>query len=549
MGIAPSTNQTCTDLCSKLSFTSDFPVTPESCVPYSAGDSVPLTGGQAAANCAAGISTSVGICRVNLTIQTSNASSTYVEVWLPNDNSSSWNGRTMNTDNGGLNGCVHYVDMQYVAGKGFAAIGDNGGHDSGAFDGTWMYENNEVILDWVYRARHASVNVGKQVVDQFYGTPANKSYYLGCSTGGQQGLHSAQNYPADFDGIIAGSSAADYNHLQDWSGRFVTFTGTGTDDPRFLTLNQWLLVQSAILNQCDAPIDGVNDGILEDPSLCQFNASVLACPADNSTTSCLSATQITTVENVFSELDDASGNLIYPALQYGSEIDAYRLLVLSGSVQTIAEDWFRDGVWNDSSWNPYNLNQTDYAQADSEDVLHGNVSTFSGDLSAFEASGGKMIMYHGLADPLVTGANSQRYYLKVAQAMGLDYTAIDPFMRFFRISGMAHCGIGGIAGAGAWMFGQSLAASPGEDNIVDIMVNWVEQGTAPDTITGTKFYNDVPSAGVEFNRSHCRFPYRTTYVSGDSTLPTSWNCTFINDWQQCGPGALPHLCSANGSFT
>ena len=538
----------CTSLCPALQFPSDLDVSPVSCEYYAANSTITIEGGQAIAQCGSTIQPELDICRVVLTITTSSASQVYMEVWLPNGNDSAWNGRTMSTDNGGLNGCVHFDDMQYVSGLGFAAIGDNGGHNSSAWTGAWMFENNEQLLDWTYRARHDSVVVGKQVIDQFYGQQANYSYFLGCSTGGQQGLHSAQYYPEDFDGIIAGSPAADFNHLQDWSGRFVQLTGTNTNDSRYLTYDDWLLVQGTILDQCDEALDEVPDGILEDPTICQFNASVLAC-SGNSTANCLTETQVTSVQNVFSALFDTLGDLLFPALLYGSEIDAFRLGMLDGSVQSVSANWFQDGVYNNSDWNPYHLNQTDYQVADSLDEYHGNVSSFAGDLSGFQRAGGKMIMYHGMADPLVSGANSQRYYLKVAETMGLDYTQIDPFMRFFRISGMVHCGVDDISGAGAWMFGQSSEASIGADNIVWNLVDWVENDVAPDVIVGTKYWYDEEDLGIEFERPHCRFPYRTTYEGGDWNLTSAWGCTFIEDWQNCGVGALPRLCNVDGSFT
>ena len=541
----------CSNLCNSLSFSNNaHTVTPVSCQAYTANDTITITGGQAAVKCGTTVQPELDICRVTLNITTSAASTTYMEVWLPNGNETAWNGRTMSTDNGGLNGCVHYVDMNYVAGLGFAAIGDNGGHNSGAFDGSWMLNNNEEILDWAYRARHESVQAGKQVVDQFYGQQADKSYYIGCSTGGQQGLHSAQYFPDDFDGIIAGSAAADFEHLEDWSSRFVQLTGTGTDDPRFLTEDQWITVQSYIFDQCDEALDGVNDGILEDPTICQFNASVMACTA-NATSNCLTDTQVNTVEQVFTELYDTEGQLLYPQLLYGSQVDAFRLGQLAGTVQGIAHDWFANGVYNDSSFDALNVNQSDYARADALDAYHGNVSSFNGDLSAFQASGHKLLMYHGMADPLVSGANSQRYYLKVAKTLGLDHTNLDDFFRFFRISGMAHCGVGGISGAGAWMFGQAgQAAVPGvADNIVWNLVDWVEKGQAPDTLTGTKFWYDEPELGIQLTRPHCRFPYRTTFNGGDSTSAGSWGCEFIPDWQECGVGAHPRLCNVDGSFT
>lgn len=109
--------------------------------------------------------------------------------------------------------------MSYTSSMGFAAIGDNGGHNNTSYNGVPFYQDTNAVLDWSYRSRHAAVVTGKQVVEQYYGTPYSYAYYLGCSTGGRQGLKSAQAYPDDFDGIIAGSSASDLNHLIDWEGR------------------------------------------------------------------------------------------------------------------------------------------------------------------------------------------------------------------------------------------------------------------------------------------------------------------------------------------
>lgn len=519
---------------------------PVSCVSYAANETITITGGQADVGCGSTVQPSVDLCRVVLNVETSQASETYMEVWLPENDE--WNGRTMNTDNGGVNGCVHYVDMNYVVGRGFAAIGDNAGHNGSSFDGSWFASDNEVIIDWVYRARHSAVVAGKEVVSQFYDQQPDYSYYIGCSAGGAQGMKSAQMYPDDFDGIIAGSSAADFNHLQAWSGRFVQLTGTSASDGRFLTEDDWITVQAAIFDQCDAKIDGVDDGILEDPTLCVFDSSVLSCTNNATLAGCLTDTQVSTVDQVFTELYNTEGELLFPALLYGSQVDAFRLGQLSGSLQAISEDWYKYAVLDDDSFNALDMDQSDYAAADALDAYHGNVSSFNGDLSGFQNSGGKMIAYHGMADPLVSGSNSQRYYLKVAQTMGLDHTALDNFYRYFRISGMAHCGVGGISGAGAWMFGQNGAASVATHNIIDDLQSWVEDGVAPDTLTGTKFWYDTPSLGVQYERAHCRFPYRNTYVGGDSATPGAWSCVLIDNWSECGVGAQPRLCNVDGSF-
>lgn len=355
---------------------------------------------------------------------------------------------------------------------------------------------------------------------------------------------SAQKFPNDFDGIIAGASANDFNHLQDWSAHFRQLTGS-TDNDTFLTQADWTTVQSYILDQCDEKLDGVNDGILEDPTICDFDISAIPVCSDSVTSGCLNPTQIDTVEQVFKPLYNAQGALIYPPLLYGAQVDAFRLGLLSGSIQGISQDWFRGGVYNDSSFNILDLDQQDYARADELDDLHGNPSAFNSDLSGLRGAGGKLIMYHGMADPMTSGYNSQRYYQKVAKTMGASNTDLDEFFRFFRISGMAHCGVGGISGAGAWEFGQSGAAASASNNIVDNLVSWVEKNDAPDVMLGTKFWYDTPSLGIEFERPHCRYPYRTTFDGGDSTKPENWSCKFIDNWQECEDVT----CSKDGTFT
>lgn len=158
----------CSTICSELTSFNGWEVTPMTCTQLSAGTNVSTPEGQSSVGCATTFIPAVDICQITLNVKTSGIADTYMEVWLPNGDENSWNGRTMSTDNGGLNGCVHYVDMQYVSGMGFASIGDNAGHNGSSFDGTWMLNDNEAIIDWSYRARHASIEVGKQVVNEFY---------------------------------------------------------------------------------------------------------------------------------------------------------------------------------------------------------------------------------------------------------------------------------------------------------------------------------------------------------------------------------------------
>jgi feruloyl esterase len=525
----------CATFCEQLTTFEGYEVTPMTCNQLAAGVTVDTPTGQSSVNCGTSFTPTVDVCQVTLNVKTSGTANTYMEVWLPNGNATEWNGRSMNTDNGGLNGCVHYVDMVYTTGLGFASIGDNAGHNGSSFDGTWTLNNNEAIIDWAYRARHAAVEVGKETIDQFYSKPADYSYYVGCSAGGAQGVQSAEKYPNDFDGIIAGAAANDFNHLQGWSAHFAPLTGAVGNDT-YLSLADWTIVQTYVLEQCDEVHDGVADGILEDPTQCKFDASKIpTCSGEDDTTQCLSATQKQTVEDVFKPLLGSDGNLIYPALFPGSQVDAWKLGLLNGKPQGIAQDWFRGAVFNDSSYDISKITIKDIELAQSQDNLHGNPSAFSAQLGGFSDAGKKFIMYHGMADPMTSGGNAQRYYLKLAQEMGLSNTEIDNFFRLFRISGMAHCGVGGISGAGAWMFGQNGAAASATNNIVSNLVDWVENDNAPETLLGTKFWYDTPANGIMFERAHCRFPYRTTYNGNgaDSTKPENWSCKMIDNWTEC----------------
>lgn len=504
----------------------------------------------------------VDICRVTVNITTSNRSSTYTEIWLPSGAAnSSWNGRFLSTGGGGLNGCVDYNNIAYTTSLGFAATGDNGGHDGNAGNGTAFLNNADVVIDFSYRARHSTVLAGKQVVQAYYGSAHKKAYYYGCSTGGRQGLKAAQMFPEDFDGILAGSPATDFNHLASWSGHFITLTGLNASDPRYLGLDQWTAVHAEVIRQCD-PIDGVLDGILEDSSICPFNPETLLCSEANSTSGCLTNTQAQTVRNVFLPLFGLNNTFIYPRLSPSAELAAFMGtgfgalgggLIGPGPVSTLptlhmssypanstSQQWYQNVIYNNPTWDPTTFSALSISYADTTDIAHGNVSSYSGDLSAFRANGGKIITYHGGADPIIAGEQSMRYYNHVSQTMNASNTELDEFYRLFRISGMGHC----FGGDGAWAFGQSFLAANASDNVLLDLVDWVEQGNAPDRLVGTKWVNDESAEGVEFQRAHCRYPYRTTYTSGDPNITTSWDCDFIENWNTCGGPSdeLPKLC-------
>jgi feruloyl esterase len=242
--------------------------------------------------------------------------------------------------------------MAYTLGLGFATVSGNNGHNGTS--GLAFYNNTEVVHDFADRSIHLGVVIGKQVTAQYYGMPHTKSYYLGCSTGGRQGFKTVQTYPEDFDGVVAGAPAIAFTNLTSWSAHFYTIFGANASSPAFIPAgNLWTVIHKEILNQCDG-LDGAVDGILEDPSLCQFRPEALLCGSSNST-NCLTPAQAGAVREAFADYYGIDGSLIYPGMQPGSEAVASRLLYAGGPFP-YSVDWFRYVVYSTSPLLPSSPN-------------------------------------------------------------------------------------------------------------------------------------------------------------------------------------------------
>ncbi|KAG6853873.1 hypothetical protein C0991_000480 [Blastosporella zonata] len=224
---------------------------------------------------------STPICRVEFVINTTSTSAVYAEAWLPD----TWYGRVLSVGNGGLAGCVYYINLDYGASLHFATVSSNNGHDG--TDGKPFFNNPEVINDFAFRAIHVQTVIGKQIAEAYYGQPHHRSYYLGCSTGGRQGTQAALKYPEDFDGIVAGAPATDWNHLLGWSAMLARYIGMphASTSPSFISPALWNVIAAEILKQCDA-LDGVEDGIITEPDACEFRPEAILC-AGGTTEGCL----------------------------------------------------------------------------------------------------------------------------------------------------------------------------------------------------------------------------------------------------------------------
>ena len=165
---------------------------------------------------------------------------------------------------------------------------------------------------------HTITVAGKKLTSLFYDRAYTKSYFLGCSVGGRQGIKAAEMFPDDFDGIVAGAPALDFNNLQSWRARFFPITGWANSSD-FISAAMWTkLIHDEVLDQCDG-LDGVMDGIIEDPNQCSFRPEALLCER-NATVNCLTPTQVEKIREIFSPFYGDDGELIYPAMQPGSEV-------------------------------------------------------------------------------------------------------------------------------------------------------------------------------------------------------------------------------------
>ncbi|EWC43689.1 hypothetical protein DRE_01576 [Drechslerella stenobrocha 248] len=343
------------------------------------------------------------VCRLRFIISTSGSSSTTVEVLMPVD----WKGqRFLMTGNAGLGGCVPYHSMIDAAALGFATVGHDNGHQGDTAEP--FLNRPEVVKDYVYRSLQSATTVGKVAVAYFYKGAARKSYYMGCSTGGRQGMKAAQDFPEEFDGIISGAPAINLNNLFSDQGRHRKNMGA-PGSPTFVSVEQWAAVNELVIKQCDH-IDGVLDGVVEDPFKCTPRPERMLCRQGQTWTShkCLTSAQVSAVRRAYEPFYNSTGGIIYPRLVPSSERQAFRN---NSTTTEYMWDWFRYAVYNNPNWSPddFSISTAEYSN---KVDLYG-ASTWK-DLTALKAQGTKLLMYHGLQDGLISAESSYQYYEHVS---------------------------------------------------------------------------------------------------------------------------------------
>ena len=419
-------------------------------------------------------------CRVTVTAKPSPDSDIKVEVWLPGREQ--WNGKLLGVDNGGFSGAINYNALAYAITKGYAAVSTDTGHTGDQMD--FGIGHPEKIIDWAYRSIHDMTTIARAVVEKAEGRAPARAYFSGCSTGGQQALSEAQRYPADYDGIVAGDPGNNrinliYGFLWSW---LATHDASGA--PILPSVKLPALAKAAVA-ACDGN-DGLADGVIGDPRSCHVDPAALACTgAENDT--CLTPSQIEAVRKVYAGAKTKTGVALYPGWAPGTE--AGWGTYITNPKEPVRIGLFRGWVFQDPSWNPRSFDwDKDVATVNAKYPF---LSAMSTDYGAFKARGGKLIMYTGLADPVVSPFDTLAYYDAVAKAMG-GVDATQSFFRFFPVPGMAHC----RGGAGTDTF-DALAA----------LDAWVETGTVPISIAASHATN----GRVDRTRPLCAYPAVARY--------------------------------------
>ena len=411
------------------------------------------------------------------------------EVWMP---ASNWNGKFQGVGGGGFAGVISYGAMMTALRRGYATASTDTGHNTPG--GSWALGHPELIVDFAYRAIHEMTVKSKEIVKTFYGNAPARSYFVGCSTGGRQGLMEAQRFPADYDGIVAGAPANYWTHLM--AGALSPAVVTMNDDARLSPAKLSALNKGALV-ACDAG-DGVTDSLINNPLVCKFDPGTLACSGEE-TEVCLTAPQIAAARKIYADsINPKTKKKIFPGMAPGGEIT---WTALTGTYPFgIPVDFYKYFVVSNPDWDWHTFDyDKDLALTDEKFAKVMNAT--DPDLKSFSKRGGKLIMYHGWNDQLIQPYNSIDYYTSVQKKMGAKDTdpstrglaqGIGDFARLFMVPGMQHCA-GGVG--------------PNTFDAVTALEQWVEKATKPALLVGSHTSNGV----VDRTRPLCPYPQVASY--------------------------------------
>jgi feruloyl esterase len=420
------------------------------------------------------------ICRVAATLKPTSDSDIRIEIWMP---SQGWNGKLESVGNGAWAGNIGYRDLATAVTAGYAAASTDTGHSETT--AAFVVGHPEKLIDFAYRAVHEMTLASKAITAAYYGKNPARAYFNGCSTGGRQALTEAQRYPDDYDGIVAGAAANYPTHLQ---GAQVWTTQITNQSDGYIPPAKYQLIHKAVLEACDA-LDGVKDRVLEDPRPCHFDPRALLCKGPDAET-CLTPAQVDVAGKIYA----GPGASLFPGLERGSELG---WATLSGpKPMALAAETYQYLVFKNPNWDYLKFDPArDMAIADKE--IGPVMNAIDPNLKPFFSHGGKLLMYHGWADPGIAPQNSVNYFTSVEDTLG-GKLKTENSIRLFMVPGMGHC-----------------AGGDGTDDFdkIGALATWVESNKAPDHIPASH----KTKGAIDRTRPLCPYPQTAHYQGSGST--------------------------------
>ena len=443
-------------------------------------------------------------CRVAAT----SAPAVKFEVWLPRD---TWNGKFHTAGNGGMAGVISYGAMQGALDRGYATASTDTGHvrpSAGGFDASWALGRPDLIEDFGHRSIHLTAVHGKTIVETYYGNAPTQSYYVGCSKGGQQGMMEAQRYPEDFDGLVVGNPA--HNWTSFYAGAHLWYALSTLADPEsYIPAEKVKILGNAVTAACDA-LDGIEDGVIDDPRRCTFNPEALTCDDVTAGEHCFSEKQVKAIKAIWQGPVNAAGEVLYPGLVPGGEAGPggwSRWVTgpeaFTGTHWLAAEGFMKYMVFNDPDWD---FRSWDYDRDFSTALARTGAALDANDpdLRPLRDGGGKLLVYHGWSDADISPLGTIDYFEEAVTVLGGDTDApsalaeTQKFFRLFMVPGMGHC-----------------RGGPGPDrfDMLSALERWVEQDEAPTRILASK----IEDGEVVRTRPLCPYPQVARWSGSGST--------------------------------
>jgi len=418
-------------------------------------------------------------------------------VGLPRD----WNGKFYFQGVGGLGGTIGSLNTGLA--RGYASASTDTGHVSS--DETWWF-NREKEIDYGHRGTHVATVAAKAVTTAYYGRPIYFAYFNGCSNGGRQALMEVQRYPEDFDGVIAGDPATGTS-MQ--IGRAVVYQQMLSSPDRYLPPAKVEVLSRATVAACDKA-DGLEDGLVSDPLACDFRPETLLCQNGDGA-NCLTAGQLATVKAIYSGARTSAGEQVSAPFPMGHEGGRTGWTQWIVGAQAPVQQPNGTLEYADNAPSGFRLHQQNFAYLALEkddpafnwrvfnlerdlprlQVMSEILEADNPDLSAFRKHGGKLLMYHGWADPGISALGTLDYYERIVAAAGGQASA-DEFVRLYMVPGMHHC---------------SGGPGPNAFDMLPVLEAWVERGTAPSRVVASHATNGI----VDRTRPLCPHPQVARY--------------------------------------